>query len=321
MMRAAFAALCLSLAAPAAAGDFMLGLPIACDPGEDCHIQQYVDADPGPGAQDYRCGPLSYDGHKGTDFALTDLSAMTAGVPVLAAAPGVVTALRDGMADGAYYQGDAQAVEGRECGNGVVIDHGDGWETQYCHMHRGTVRVAKGARVDQGDVLGAVGLSGKSEFPHLHLSVRHNGEVIDPFAPEGARCGEAAENDLWQETPLYEPGGLLSAGFAPGIPSYDAIKAGRAAVSALAPDAPALVLFGYAFGGQAGDVIRIVIDGPGGTLTDQSAELEKDQAQLFRAAGKRQPQGGWPVGRFSGSVSLLRDGEEIDRAEVGITIE
>ena len=72
-----------------------MGLPIACDPGETCHIQQYVDADPGPGAQDYRCGTLSYEGHKGTDFALTDLSAMVAGVDVLAAAPGVVAAQGD----------------------------------------------------------------------------------------------------------------------------------------------------------------------------------------------------------------------------------
>lgn len=320
-MRAALTALCLSLAAPVAAGDFALGLPIACDPGETCHIQQYVDADPGPGAQDYRCGTLSYEGHKGTDFALTDLSAMVAGVDVLAAAPGVVTALRDGMVDGAFYQGDETAVADRECGNGVVIDHGNGWETQYCHMRRGSVRVTKGNRVARGAVLGAVGLSGKSQFPHVHLSVRRDGVVVDPFSPGQTGCGLPAGPGLWQQAPAYEPGGLLAVGFAAGMPSYDAIKAGRAAVDGLAPDAPALVLYGYAFGGQAGDVIRIVIDGPEGTVTDQSAELEKDQAQLFRAAGKHQPQGGWPVGRYNGSVQLLRDGQEIDREEVGITIE
>lgn len=320
-MRAALAALCLSLATPAVAGDFMLGLPIACVLGEDCHIQNFVDADPGPGAQDFRCGPLSYDGHKGTDFALRDLAEVATGVPVLAAASGVVTALRDGMADGAFYQGDAQAVDGRECGNGVVIDHGDGWETQYCHMRRGSLQVSKGAQVEQGDVLGAVGLSGKSAFPHLHLSVRHGGETVDPFAPEGARCGEAVAEDLWRQTPTYEPGGLIAAGFAPGVPSFEAIKAGRAAVPALRPDATALVLYGYAFGGRTGDVIRIVIDGPDGPVTDQSAELEKDQAQLFRAAGKRQPQGGWPVGRYTGAVFLMRDGQEIDREEVEITVE
>lgn len=320
-MRAALTGLFLSLAAPVAAGNLVLGLPIACELGETCHIQQYVDADPGPGAQDFRCGPLSYDGHKGTDFGLPDLAAMAEGVPVLAAAPGVVKALRDGMADGAYAQGDAQAVAGRECGNGVVIDHGDGWETQYCHMRRGSLRVAKGEAVARGDVLGAVGQSGKSQFPHVHLSVRRNGDVVDPFSPEAETCGEPAGADLWQKTPGYAPGGLLAAGFSPGMPGYDAIKAGRAASDELPPEAPALVLYGYAFGGREGDVIEIVIDGPEGRVITHSAELDKTQAQLFRAAGKRRPDGGWPRGQYEGSVRLLRAGKEIDREEAVLRIE
>ena len=201
------AALCLTLAAPVAAGAFDLTPPIACDLGEDCHIQQYVDADPGPGSQDFRCGTLSYDGHKGTDFALPSLVEMEAGVAVLASAPGVVRALRDGMADGSFAAGNAASVEGRECGNGVVIDHGDGWETQYCHLRRGSVQVSKGDRVARGAPLGAVGMSGKAEFPHVHLSVRRNGEVVDPFAPEAARCGEPPATDLWQDTPGYERAG------------------------------------------------------------------------------------------------------------------
>jgi len=320
-MRAALAALLFPLAAPAAAGDFVLGLPIDCALGETCYIQQYVDADPGTGARDYRCGPLSYDGHKGTDFALPDRAAIAAGVPVLAAAPGVVKALRDGMADSAFAAGGEQAIEGRECGNGVVIDHGDGWETQYCHMRRGSVRVAKGDEVARGDVLGAVGMSGKSEFPHLHLSVRQGGRVVDPFAPEAAGCGAAEGPDLWNRAPAYAPGGLIAAGFADHVPSYDAIKAGRAAVAGLAPDAPALVLYGYVFGGREGDVIRIAIDGPDGPVIAHEAALETDQAQLFRAAGKRQPPGGWPAGLYAGTVQVLRDGSEIDREEIAIAIE
>ncbi len=53
----------LSLAATSAAGDILLDLPIACDLTQTCYIQQGVDHDPGPGAQDYLCGSLSYDGH------------------------------------------------------------------------------------------------------------------------------------------------------------------------------------------------------------------------------------------------------------------
>ena len=57
MLRAALAA--VLLAAPVAASDISLSLPVDCVPGETCHFQNYVDRDPGPGAADYRCGGLS----------------------------------------------------------------------------------------------------------------------------------------------------------------------------------------------------------------------------------------------------------------------
>ncbi|MGD9864732.1 MAG: M23 family metallopeptidase [Pseudodonghicola sp.] len=324
MMRAALAALLIPLAAPVAAGEFALGLPLDCQLGETCYIQQYTDDDPGPGAQDYRCGPLSYDGHKGTDFALPDLAAMRAGVAVLAAAPGVVKALRDGVPDRVMTAETAAEVAGRECGNGVLIDHGDGWETQYCHMRSGSIRVQQGQQVARGEVLGAIGLSGQTQFPHVHLSVRHDGAVVDPFAPDGARCDVAADPDpapgLWLEPPAYAPGGLISAGFAAGMPSYDAIKDGSAATAALDQMAPALVLYGYAYGARQGDVIEIAINGPNGQVIAHSEGLKKAQAQVFRAAGKRQPPGGWPAGDYIGIVRLLRGGQEIDRERVQVTV-
>ena len=85
----------LALTTPAMAQDVQLQLPLDCDLGETCFIQQYVDTDPGPGAQDFMGGPLSYDGHKGTDFRITDLAAMQAGVAVFAPAlPGPEAAPR-----------------------------------------------------------------------------------------------------------------------------------------------------------------------------------------------------------------------------------
>src|SRR5574340_591175 len=74
-------------------------MPLNCEYGKTCFIQNYVDHDPGPGRADYRCGRLSYDGHHGTDFRLRDEVDMERGVYVVAAAPGVVKAIRDGMAD------------------------------------------------------------------------------------------------------------------------------------------------------------------------------------------------------------------------------
>lgn len=89
--------LLLLTAAPAMAFD--LGFPMDCTLGDTCFIQQYADRDPGPSAQDFSCGPLVYDGHEGTDFALPDMAAMDAGVTVRAAAAGIVKGARDGMPD------------------------------------------------------------------------------------------------------------------------------------------------------------------------------------------------------------------------------
>ena len=60
----------LSLAVPATAGEFSLLSPIDCDLTGPCYIQQYVDHDPSDANSDFLCTGLSYDGHKGTDFAL-----------------------------------------------------------------------------------------------------------------------------------------------------------------------------------------------------------------------------------------------------------
>lgn len=298
-----------------AGADPFLSLPMDCTLGEDCHIQQFVDRDPGAGATDFRCGPLSYDGHRGTDFALPTLADQARGVAVLAAAPGRVIGLRDGMADILQTGPEAPDVTGRECGNGVVIDHGEGWQTQYCHLARGSITVSEGESVPAGHPIGRVGLSGQTQFPHLHLTLRRDGEVVDPFAPTGtATCDPDPDDSLWLSPPAYQPGALIGAGFSTSVPEYDAIKAGLPEAE-LARAAP-LVLWGYLFGGQAGDVLHIAARGPGGSVFDHALRLERTQAQLFRAAGLRAPDRGWPAGAYRGTLTLTRDGAVIDTAQV-----
>jgi Peptidase family M23 len=303
-----------------AENDIALGLPVDCTLGETCYIQQYVDRDPGPGVLDYQCGSLVYEGHKGTDFAVPTLSDMRRGVNVIASAPGVVAALRDGVADVIYSAENAQSVAGRECGNGVVLRHANGWETQYCHMKSGTVDVVRGQRVARGDVLGQIGLSGKTQFPHVQLSVRLNGKEIDPFDTSAMpSCGNNGA-DLWQSAPAYVPGGLIQSGFAAGVPAYETIKDGTAAATELAPDAAGLVLFGYGYGGRRGDVMELRISGPTGEMISRKVTLDKDQAQFFRAAGKRLTKARWPAGTYRGRVRMLRGKTELGRQDTQITI-
>lgn len=295
----------LAFATPVAARDIALSLPIDCTLGQDCFVQQFVDRDAGPAHKDYSCGTLSYDGHKGTDFALPDLAAMQAGVDVLSSAAGVVAAIRDDMPDIMHGTEDAPDISGKECGNGILIKHGGGWETQYCHLKMGSVIVTRGQQVARGDVLGEVGLSGETQFPHVHLSVRKNGMVIDPYdADQTLTCGDANLHSLWQTDMPYVGAGVISLGFGTSVPGYADIKAGITPPETLPTDAPALVLWGYAYGGRQGDILELAIDGPKGEVIRHQARLEKAQSQFFRAAGKRLKAAAWPAGSYAGSVLI-----------------
>ena len=297
-------------AAPAAAAP--LRLPVACTLGESCFIQQYVDRDPGPGAVDFTCGPLSYDGHEGTDFALTTLAAMATGVDVLAPAAGRVRAVRDGMPDIAANDPAAPPLAGRDCGNGVVIDHADGWQTQLCHLAQGSVAVRPGDAVQAGQPLGRIGLSGRTEFPHVHLTVRRGGAVIDPFRPEASPgCGAAGET-LWADPPLYRPGGILDIGLTAHPPSFDDVKAGLPAAP-LPSAPPAIILWAHLFGTRAGDRLSLTVTGPGGTVIAQTVTLDRTQARAYRYAGRRAP----APGPYTATVTLIRDGAVLESRSLG----
>jgi hypothetical protein len=182
-------------------------------------------------------------------------------------------------------------------------------------MKRGSVRVEKGQKVQAGEQLGEVGLSGKTQFPHLHLSLRHKGKVVDPFAPQGHKnCNaEADEPGLWASPPAYEAGAFLGAGFSSYVPNFQEIKSGDVKVVRLSDTAPALVFWAYAFGGQKADRIRLSISGPSGFFSVHEIALERNQAQFFRASGKRLRDAAWVQGTYEGVAVFMRDDEEVDR--------
>lgn len=308
--------LTLALAAPA--GAFDLGWPVDCTLGADCRIQNYVDRDPGPGIADFTCGPLSYDGHDGTDIALPTLADMEQGVNVLAAAPGRVRGIRDGMPDISIRDPAAPPLDGRDCGNGVAIVHDGGWETQYCHMRQGSIAVREGDVVQVGTVLGQIGLSGNTEFPHLHLAVRKDGAELDPFEPDGDPACGASGPGLWATSPAYIPGGLIDIGIATAVPEYAAIQAGLRD-EAISTDAPALVIWAYYFGPRAGDVLDLRVKGPGGEVTGDAITLDRTQALAFRATGRRL-RVALPAGNYVGTATLSRDGAELGRMAVDFAV-
>lgn len=297
--------------------------PVDCEKTA-CFIPRYVDRDPGPGALDYACGSLTADGHKGTDIAVPPIARSLGGVTVAAAAPGRVKGLRDGMPDISLTEPDAPNVSGRECGNGVVIAHENGWETQYCHLQRGSIAVRKGQQVVAGTPLGMIGLSGETTFVHLHFSLRQGKTIIDPFrADMSAACDTpSSATSLWMSSTglYYRPGGLIQIGVLDRVPDYEEIKQGLAS-NALPDHQPdALVLWGYVFAGRRGDTLVLELDGPDGKLGNTRITLETDQPLLFRAWGRKAPPTGFEPGAYEGRVEHWRDGARLDIATLGFTV-
>lgn len=95
--------------------------------------------------------------HKGLDIS------NRIGTPIIAPGEGTVSMA---AADGAY-------------GNSVELDHGGGIVTKYAHMQRYVVK--PGQWVKKGDVLGYIGMTGRTTGPHLHYEVRLNGVPVNPM--------------------------------------------------------------------------------------------------------------------------------------------
>ena len=95
--------------------------------------------------------------HSGVDVAAPT------GTAIVAPAAGIVRLSETDM----YFEGGL-----------VLLDHGHWLESAFLHMSR--IDVEPGQRVEKGDVIGAVGSTGRSTGPHLHWSIKWAGELVDP---------------------------------------------------------------------------------------------------------------------------------------------
>ena len=104
------------------------------------------------------------------------------GAEVVSATRGVVVGTRDGFADNVPVGSLPPISLDNVGGNYVVVDIGGGKFAFYAHLQPGSLTVSVGDRVRRGQVLGLVGNSGNSDFPHLHFHVM---DSPSPLASDG----------------------------------------------------------------------------------------------------------------------------------------
>lgn len=63
-------------------------------------------------------------------------------------------------------------------GKTVLIDHGQGLISMFCHLS--DINVVKGQKIQQGEILGKVGKTGRVTGPHLHWGMSLNNARVDP---------------------------------------------------------------------------------------------------------------------------------------------
>ena len=116
--------------------------------------------------------------HKGTDFAAP------VGTPILSTANGTVTEVSYTRANGRY----------------VKVKHNNTYTTQYLHMQKANVKV--GQFVEQGDVIGFVGMTGYTSGPHVCYRFWKNGLEVDPFKqklPEAKPINESLKKKYFSD--------------------------------------------------------------------------------------------------------------------------
>lgn len=144
------------------AANISLNFPVKCQQGKTC----YVNFDKKTNS---------------TNVILNTQSEMLKGTNVLAADDGKVIKVVNNMPDADTAEQTHQT--GDPCGNQVIIQHDNGWVTQYCHLKQGSIDVTPGQQVKNLQTIAQVGESGVTNFPKLGFMVLQNGVPRNPFNP------------------------------------------------------------------------------------------------------------------------------------------
>jgi len=303
--------LALFLSFPALAQEAVF--PIACNPGVSCYILSYPDLDKAEGsARDYACGPAANDGDGTLRIGLADLQSLRQGIDVLATRPGKVIDAKDGIDDLVATSKSDLKRGTPNCGNGIVIDHGGGLQSAYCHLRKDSIRVKKGDHVQAGDTIGQVGQSGVAFWPQLGFSMQSSGLFVDPISSmsdlEG--CG-------WKQRPMiplpdvfkeYQGATVVSMGFSPAPITTKALKLGLGVHSPVMDrEQMDMNLWAMILGVRTGDRIEVRLRDPRGrTFEYRDITANADETQTPINVSRTRGYASWRQGTYTGEITLTR---------------
>jgi murein DD-endopeptidase MepM/ murein hydrolase activator NlpD len=201
-------------------------------------------------------------GHEGIDYGVP------VGTPVQASAGGTVV-----------YAGTGGGFE--NYGNYVIVDHGNGYKSYYAHLNSFDVKV--GDTVEQGQTIAASGNSGRSTGPHLHFSLRKDGDTTGPY-------GMVNPTDFI----------LGRAGVTAQAPATSVADSPSSAASTILTDTPL----------KNGEGVSVRIENPGSPASNSPV------APVAASAPATQPGGiNWGVGSGSAAEVLAREDIKNDSPE------
>lgn len=290
--------------------------PVKCAIGTDCWLLNYVDNDPSNDWHDFEGKKRTYDGHRGLDIAIQNLEQMQKGVAVLAAADGNVIAVRDGVPDMNALINTRQDLEDIGCGNRVAIRHQNGVITDYCHMKQGSILVKKNDRIAAGQKIGEIGLSGLTEFPHLHFGIMNHHLFFDPFTGQPQYQGKKPFHPLWQKDVMQRlqksDRHLYNAGVSDSIPDWISIRGPENTKTDFSARTGVLILWADLIHVKKNDILEFSISGPDKQLfLKKQMIIHKPNVKKLLYTGKRIPSEGFQAGLYEGTIQFIRSSKAI----------
>lgn len=296
--------------------DFKLAFPVKCALNQNCYISSYFDNDRSIGSKaDYRCGQVvENDNQNGIHISLSNFINSKLKVPVLAAADGRVVSIAEGLEDLVINRNKVNQFDGNACGNGIIIEHGGGWFTRYCHLQQDSVLVSVGDEVKKRQYIASIGSSGMTDWPRLDFSVSQNNYLFDPFSGKTTleSCGGSI-SPLWEEDLPYTPFQILNTGFVIGTPAPKAAELGTLQDYQHIPHFSSnLSFWALLFNIRDGDRLIMTLTDPDGHVIeeiDQVLPINASRQLVFLNAKNKSTF--WTPGLYIGEVRIERyDGAE-----------